>query len=103
TFSTLCRSNGPFNQSGCRDGVLIATSPVNIKKNEYVGVHTYPGAPPNGFFIISFFDMNRIDGINNIDGGQSVNIPFFVEDTLKFPTDISNIGFNSSPVLRYPP
>jgi hypothetical protein len=46
---------------------------------------------------------NRIDGINNIDNGNSVNIPFYVEDTLKFPTDAANIGLNNSPILLYPP
>lgn len=107
TFSTLARSNGPDIDppNGFKDGVIIATNPISIKRSEYVGTHTYPGAPPapNRYYVISFFDVNRIDGINNIDNGNSVNIPFFVQDTLKFPTDLANIGNNSSPILLNPP
>jgi gliding motility-associated-like protein len=39
----------------------------------------------------------------NINGGSSDGVIFFVEDTIKFPNDISNIGFNSSPILLNPP
>ncbi|MFN8322444.1 MAG: gliding motility-associated C-terminal domain-containing protein [Chitinophagales bacterium] len=100
-MDTIWRVNGPV-VGGVPNGEILAN---DIKKNIYVGEHTYPGAPPppNRYYIISFFDMNRIDGIANIDGGNSVNIPFYVEDTLKFPTDLANIGFNSSPILLYPP
>ncbi len=103
TGDSVCRSNGPVNGSGCRDGIIVATSPISIKKSEYKAIHTYPGFPPNGFFVISFYDLNRIDGINNILNGNSVNIPFYVEDTLKYPTDLANIGFNSSPILSCDP
>lgn len=99
TSSIVCRSNGPVNSSGCRDGVIISTNPISIKMSEYTTQHTYPGIPPNKFYIIGFFDMNRIDGINNIDNGNSVNIPFYVEDTLKFPVSLESIGGNSSPIL----
>ncbi|MBP7389251.1 MAG: gliding motility-associated C-terminal domain-containing protein [Chitinophagales bacterium] len=77
----------------------------NVQRNIFVGVHTYAGAPPppNKYYIIGVLDPNRIDGINNIDNGNSVNIPFYVEDTLKFPTDAANIGLNNSPILLYPP
>lgn len=91
---TLYRSNGNGDNLG-----------NNVQRNIFPGTHTYAGAPPppNKFYIISVYDQNRIDGINNIDNGNSVNIPFYVEDTLKFPTDVANIGFNSSPILLYPP
>ncbi len=105
TTSLIARSNGiDADGNGFKDGVIIATNP-SIKKNEYVAEHSYPGPPPppDRYYIISFFDMNRIDGINNIDGGNSINIPFYVEDTVRFPTDLANIGFNSSPELLYPP
>lgn len=105
-IDTIARVNGPINGNGFPDGEDIGN---DIKRNIYIGYHTYPGAPPPcqpndcRFYIISFFDMNRIDGINNIQDGNSVNIPFYVEDTLKFPTDISNIGLNSSPILYHYP
>lgn len=103
TSSIIFRVNGVDQDgNGVPDGQMLAN---DIQKNVYVGIHTYPGAPPppNRYYIISFKDLNRIDGINNIDGGNSVNIPFYVEDTLKFPTDLANIGFNSSPILLNPP
>lgn len=100
--SFLVRTNGPdinpFN--GVPDGVFVAD---DIKKNVYVGVHQYSGAPPppNRYYIISFYDQNRMESIVNM--ANSVNVPFYLEDTVKFPTDLSNIGFNSSPILYYPP
>lgn len=105
-FDTLDRANGVDGDgNGYKDGVIIATSPENIKESRYVGIHTYPGAPPppKRYYIIEFYDQNRIDGINNIQNGGSVNIAFYVEDTLFFPTDLANIGFNSSPILACPP
>src|SRR6187549_3142088 len=35
TGDSVCRSNGPVNGSGCRDGVIVATTPISIKKSEY--------------------------------------------------------------------
>lgn len=100
--SFLVRTNGPDVNppNGVPDGVFVAD---DIKKNVYVGVHQYPGAPPppNRYYIISFYDQNRMENIVNMS--NSVNVPFYLEDTVKFPTDLSNIGFNSSPILYYPP
>jgi gliding motility-associated-like protein len=102
---TIARTNGPDVDppNGIPDGQIIATTPVSIKKNIYISTHTYAGTPTTKFYIIGFQDLNRIDGIANIQGGGSIDVPFYVEDTLKFPTDISNIGFNSSPVLTNDP
>ncbi len=101
TMDTIARVNGPV-IGGLHKGEELDN---DIKKNIYVGRHTYPGvpSPPNRFYIISFLDVNRIDGIANIGNGQSVDVPFYVEDTIKFPTDLANIGFNSSPELLYAP
>ena len=98
--SQLPRINGPINGDGVPGGVFVAP---DIKKNIYMGTHQYSGQPPNGFFLISFFDNNRMAGINNINDGNSVEVPFYVEDTLKFPTNLANIGFYSSPILYHPP
>lgn len=100
------RANGSdADGNGFRDGQIIATSPENIKKSVYIAEHTYAGPPPppGRHYIIQFMDLNRIDGINNIDNGNSIEVPFYVEDTLKYPTDLANIGFNSSPILACPP
>lgn len=102
-IDTIYRTNGPDNNgNGIPDGVVLGN---NIQQNIFIGFHTYPGVPPppNRFYVVRFFDPNRIDGINNIDNGNSVNIPFYVEDTLRFPADPSIIGFNSTPILLNPP
>lgn len=73
-------------------GVLVS---VNIKKNVYVGTHTFP-AP--GIYSIGFEDPNRNEGIVNIP--NSINIPFFVSSQL-----IINpfFGVNNSVELLNPP
>ncbi len=67
--------------------------------------HVYAGVPPapNNFYLITCADSLRNNNILNINGGTSDGVIFFVEDTIKFPNDISNIGFNSSPILLNPP
>ena len=50
---------------------------ANIKKNIYVGVHTYPGP---SVYTISFEDPNRNAGVVNIP--NSINIPFYVSTQL---------------------
>ncbi len=85
------RSNG--------NGEMVNSKPASnlIQKNIYITTHTYPG--PYGY-IISLTDQNRIKGIININGGESVNIPFYVESFLQIT---AGIGFNQSPVLKLPP
>ncbi len=71
----------------------------NVKRSIYESPpHTYSGALP--FYVVSIIDPNRVGGIINICG--SVNIPFYVEDTLRI-FNPSLIGFNNSPVLLTPP
>ncbi|MCF8368258.1 MAG: gliding motility-associated C-terminal domain-containing protein [Bacteroidales bacterium] len=76
-----------------RSGFVDLT--LEIRRNEYIGQHTYAG---NGSFKISLEDPNRNYGIVNIP--NSVNIPFYIETLL-----IINpfLGGNSSPVLLNPP
>lgn len=72
--------------------VLLAN---DIKRNKYVGTHTYPGPST---YIISFEDPNRNADIVNID--NSVNVPFYVESILQINPFL---GFNNSPILLQPP
>ena len=67
----------------------------DIVRNIYLTTHTFPGA---GTYTISVTDPNRVGGINNIP--SSINLPFHIETRL-----IINpfLGFNSSPVLNFPP
>ncbi|MFN8277879.1 MAG: gliding motility-associated C-terminal domain-containing protein [Chitinophagales bacterium] len=99
----VARVNGiPGGPSGIPQGEFIGN---DIKKNLYTARHTYPGAAPapNNFYILSMQDVNRIASITNIQSGSSVDVPFYIEDTIRFPSDLPNIGFNSSPVFLNPP
>ena len=100
--------------NGTQDGSCQGASPcgvtvlTDVKKNVYQGIHQYAGAPPPdshgnpGFFVLKFFDENRLGGIANIDNGNSINVTFYVEDTLYYPGNYENIGGFSSPVLENP-
>ncbi len=100
--SVATRINGPINGDGFPNGEDIGN---NIKRNFYVTTHVYAGVPPapNNFYLITCADSLRNNNILNINGGSSDGVIFFVEDTIKFPNDIANIGFNSSPILLNPP
>lgn len=92
-FDTVARVNGPdvSPSNGVPDGEYVGN---DIKRNLYVSYHTF-----NGFegYIISMQDLNRIGDICNIS--NSVNEPFYVEDTL-FINDPQFYGYNNSPVLQ---
>jgi gliding motility-associated-like protein len=78
--------------NGNGQGELVAP---DIKKNIYIGVHTYPGP---SVYMLSFEDPNRNGGVVNIP--NSVNIPFYVSTQL-----IINpfLGINNSVQLLNPP
>jgi len=87
TIDTVFRSNG-FGGNG----EIIATG---VKKNVYIGIHTYPSAST---YILSMEDPNRNSGIMNIP--NSVNVVFYIETTL---TISPFFGANSTPTLLNPP
>jgi len=91
TSTTLPRSNGPMGSLG-HTGEIVGP---DIKKNLYIGVHTFPGSAT---YKITLEDPNRNYGIQNIP--NSVEVPLFIETEL-----IINpfIGKNSSPLLLLPP
>lgn len=99
TSSVLQRTNG-IPVSGIPSGEFIHP---DIKRNEYVATHTYPGPSPGGKpYIISMGDPNRNDNILNVNNGNSVNIEFYLQsEVFLFPVSI--FGFNSSPILLEPP
>ena len=66
----------------------------DIRKNIYVtGYYTFAGP---GMFTAGVLDINRINGISNMEG--SVNVPFYLEDTVCIGP-VHFTGHNSSPVL----
>lgn len=91
-FGNSPRVNGPNNK-----GEVISGS--NIKYNKYLSYHSYSG-PFN--YVVSVQDPNRIDDIINIQYGQSVDVPFYLQDTIFF-RDPQFFGYNSSPILLQPP
>ena len=92
------RTNGAdIDGNGIPDGEIVGNA---IRQNIYIGTHTYPG---QNTYVVSFEDENRIDGINNIQGGNSVFIPFFIADTIFGSLDYNLYGGNSTPVLLNPP
>jgi len=75
----------------------------DIRKSTYIGTHTYPGANPLGQpYVVSMKDPNRNDNILNINGGASVNVPFFLQTDV-FLFNPTYFGYNSSPILLEPP
>jgi gliding motility-associated-like protein len=89
TFSVLLRNNGP-NQQGESLG-------NDIKKNIYVGQHTYPS---RGTYTIGLQDPNRVDEVRNIP--NSVNVKFYISSTITL-LNTQFQGYNSSAVLLQPP
>ncbi len=63
--------------------VLLRTSfslvAPDVQQNIYTGTHTYSNA---GTYTVFMQDPNRNDGILNINGGNSVGIPFYLEAQL---------------------
>lgn len=99
----VSRTNGmPGGCCGVPNGVPIGN---DIKYNTYVATHTYPGAPPppNNFYVVSMTDPNRNSNIINIANSASVNVQFYIEDTIFYPTNIQNVGYNHSPICLNPP
>ena len=76
----------------------------DIQQNIYIGTHAYPGANPipGQPYVVSMQDPNRNDNILNINGGSSVNVPFYLQ-TEVFLYNPTFFGFNSSPILLEPP
>jgi len=93
----LVRSNGTSTPNGIPQGEDLGNG---INKNIYSAFHVYPGFNP--YYVISMQDPNRNAGILNVNNGGSVDIEFYIEDTL-FVLNPQFFGFNSSPVLSLPP
>ncbi len=96
TCTPIVRTNGPIGGSGVPSGELL---PNDLRKNEYVGVHTY-GAISH--YSMSVMDPNRNGGICNLNFPVSQNIPFYIRTTVSFFDPIFQ-AFNSSPILTQPP
>ncbi len=97
TTSTLQRVNGPpgYNPAGIWVAHVGEIVGPNIRKNVYIGRHTYPGAST---YIVSLEDPNRNAGVINIP--NSVDVPFYIETIL---TINPLLGKNNSPQLLLPP
>ncbi len=93
TESILFRSNSNPNATSCESqGEMVDN---NIKKNIYMGIHTYSSA---SIYTLHMLDPNRNEGVLNIT--NSVDEPFYITSVLMIGT---GLGYNSSPVLLNPP
>ena len=88
---TLYRSNGPGN-----NGLALEN---DIKRNEYIGMHVYPGP---GTYTISMTDPNRNGGILNVNAPASDQVQFHIQTTHTLLNCQFN-GINNSPILDYEP
>ncbi len=93
----LGRSNGipGFTPAGIECDHVGEMVGKDIRKNVYVGVHTYPSAST---YRIWLEDPNRNMGIQNIP--NSVDVPLYIETLLVINPFLGN---NSSPQLLIPP
>jgi len=95
---TLLRSNGDSNTVcglNVGEGVIVGT---NIRRNEYVGVHTYPGP---GVYRITMLDPNRNAEVTNMQ--DSFNTPFFIFLTFMIGTGPNGLDTNGGPMILNPP
>lgn len=110
TITTYTKTSSPADRPeltlywGDGDSSVIARSTIqdnfggpgtDIRKNTYVGFHTYPGP---SVYKMYFEDPNRNGGVINIP--NSIDIPFYIETQLVIS---AFLGFNNSPVLLQPP
>lgn len=97
TIENIPRTNGVLSGNGVPSGVLLPGT--GIRKNIYISTaHTYPGALQ--YFLISITEFNRLAGVINMT--NSIDVPFYLEDTLKYvPPELFN--GNSSPILLNDP
>lgn len=93
----VARVNGPKGKGGVPIGEEL---PNDIKKNLYVGVHTYSGFAP--FFVITMSDPMRNAGILNVNPPHSDNVQFSLATTFTFLNQQFQ-GVNSTPILLQPP
>lgn len=91
TCSTVLRSNGPLMQ-----GEFIGN---DIKKNEYMATHTYPG---RSTYTLTMTDPNRIGGLLNVNFPFSINTSFHLRTVYTFLNPQFQ-GCNSTPELLQPP
>jgi gliding motility-associated-like protein len=93
TCVTVGRVNGPGSPP---QGELLEN---DVKKNIYIGIHTYPA---RSTYVISMTDPNRNGGILNINYPNSEQIKFHIQTTYTFPNPQFQ-GCNNTPVLLQPP
>lgn len=69
-----------------------------VRINKYVIEHTFRS--PGLYYTISYREANRNDGVVNIENGNSVNTPFYIETTILIDP---LLGINNTPQLLVPP
>ncbi|MEQ8477702.1 MAG: hypothetical protein RIB54_15770, partial [Fulvivirga sp.] len=70
---------------------------LDVSKVAFTIRHTYGST---GKFTISYVESNRNDGVLNIENGNSIDTPFYIETEINID---SFLGCNNTPVLLIPP
>ena len=74
-------------------------NPTRIYTHVYNGSHTYAGLPAEGYYLISFQNEYRINGLANIANGDGIDVPFYLVAQVTIDT---NATMQSHP-LAFPP
>jgi len=96
---TIFRVNGIIGADcGPLAGIGELIPGKDIRKNIYIGQHTYDGP---GLYRISMLDPNRNEKVTNMQ--DSFNTPFFIVTTFMIGGASTGLDTNSSPELLTPP
>ncbi len=92
----VLRDNGPLGPNNVPQGQAL---PNNIKFNQYIATHTYPG---RFTYFISMTDPNRNGDILNVNYPNSDQVPFHLTTKLVILNPQFQ-GTNNTPMLLQPP
>ena len=107
TGSTVAFANGTLDFGDGSEPIVLMNGARLVEQriiadevaiNRYVVEHTFRS--PGLFYTISYREANRNDGIINIENGNSVSTPFYIETTLLIDPIL---GQNDTPELLVPP
>ena len=82
------------------DSAYTLSGATVLYKHVYRGNHQYASPPANGFYTIAPLDQYRLSNANNIFGGNSVEIRYYIEADVAIDTSAAFV--NRAPVLTAP-
>jgi gliding motility-associated-like protein len=86
---------------GSKSGNVKYSKFADVKNNTYQFVYVFDHVyRTDRFYVVGYRDENRNDGIKNINGGNTIGLPFYVEMGIYVN---SGNGNNQTPQLTIPP